>query len=186
MKHCRIDRPTQLLESECNWDQRWYGSTHQSHYFPHSALNVQNLGALDTHQAPLAAELREENIGAVHFHHLPDLVEAVKQNVVNLVGIDDDILDVDLDSHHQLSQLLFGTGNLFLGITRNVHLIFTAAMGAWRGVAENSREGWGEVNCRASSRFDELDVLARPTADQSMHGQLQSHGIHMTFQLAMH
>jgi hypothetical protein len=162
-----------------------YRLTHQSHYLPHSALNVQNLGALNTDKAPLAAELREENIGTVHLHHLPDLVETIKQNVVNLVGIDDDILDVDLDSHHQLPQLLFGTSNLFLGITRDVHLIFAAAMRTWRSVAENPWEGWGKVDCRAGGRFDELDVLARPTADQGVHGQLQSHGIHMTFQLAM-
>lgn len=144
---------------------------------------MQNLRPLDANQTPLASKLREQNVRTVRFHHLADLVQAVQEDVVNLVRVDNDILDVDLHAHDQFTQLLLSPGDLFLTFAGDVDLIFAPTVCSWRGIAENTREGWRKVYSSVCSRFDELYILTSPTADQCMHCQLQLHGVHMTFEL---
>lgn len=126
---------------------------------------MQHLGALDTDKTPLAAQLREENVRAIHLHHLSNFVQTVQQNVVNLIRIDNDILDIDLDAHDKLSQLLLGSSNLFLSITGDIDLIFTATVSAWWRVAEDARKGRREVDGSTRGGLDELDVFASATTD---------------------
>lgn len=160
-----------------------YSVTYQSHDLPHGALDVQHFGALNTNQTPLGTELRKEDVGAVHLHHLADLVQTVEQDVVDLVRVDNDILDVDLHAHHKFLKLLLRTCNLLLRITGDVDLVLAATMSTRRRVAENARERRREVNGRASGSLDQLDVLASTAADQGVHGQLQLHSVHVTFEL---
>lgn len=178
--HCRIDQPVNV---SCDDNEFRLRITHQSHNLPNRALNMQHLGALNPNKAPLASKLREKDIGAIHFHHLPHLVEAIKQYIVNLVTVDNNIFDIDLDSHDKFPQFLLGSGDLLGCISGNVDLVLAAAMGTWRGIAENTRERWWEIDRGACRSFDELDVLPSPPTDQGMHGQLQLHSIHVTFEL---
>ena len=146
--------------------------TYQSHDLPDSTLDMQDLGALNPNKTALAAQLREENIGAVHLHNLANLVQPVEQDVVDLARVDHNVLDIDLDSHHQLSKLLLGPSNLLRRLARDVHLIFASTVRSGRGITKDSWERRGEVDGSASRGFDELDVLAGAATDQGVHGQL--------------
>lgn len=158
-------------------------STYQGHDLPNSPLHMKDFGALDADQTTLAAQLREKNVGTIHLHHLANLVQSVKQDVVNLAGVDHHILDVNFDSHHQLSEFLLRAGNLFGRLARNVNLIFASTVRTGRGISEDSRERWGEIDGGAGGSFDELDVLPSTTTHQGVHGKFQLDGIDVTFEL---
>lgn len=157
--------------------------TGQGHDLSHGALDMEDLGALDTNETTLAAQLREQHVGAIHLHDLADLVEAIEQDVIDFVGVHNDILHVDLDAHDQLAQLLLGPRDLLGGLSGDVDLIFGATMGARGRVTEDSREGRREVDGRSGGSLDQLDVFASATADQSVHGQFEFQSIDMAFEL---
>lgn len=144
---------------------------------------MQDLSALDTDEASLASQLREEDIRSIHLHHFANLVEAVKQDLVDLARGDHNVFDVDLDAHDQFSQLLLGSCNVLLALARDVDFVFTPSVGSWRRVAEDAREWRREVDGGVGGGLDELDILASTTTDEGMHGQLELHRIHVTFQL---
>jgi hypothetical protein len=144
---------------------------------------MQHLSALNPNKTALAAQLREEDIGAVHLHDLADLVQPVKQDVVDLARIDHNVLHIYFDTHHQLSKLLLSPCNLLRSFASDINLILASTVRARRGVAENAWEGWGEVDGGASRGFDELNILAGAATDQGVHGQLQLDGINMAFEL---
>lgn len=144
---------------------------------------MQHLGALNPNEAALATQLREKNIRPVHFHHLPDLIQTVQQNVVDLARADNDILDKDLHSHHQLPQLLLCTSNLFRRLTRNINFVLASTIRTGRDVAENLGEGRREIDGGACSGLNELDVLAGATTDQGVHRRVQFDSVHMAFEL---
>lgn len=144
---------------------------------------MQNISSLNANAVPLAAQLWENDIRTVHLHDLSDLIQTIKQDVVNLVSIDPDILNIHLHAHNQFMKLLLGPSDLFLSLARDVDFILTSTMGIGRNVAKDAWEGRWEVNGSASSGLDKLDILAGPTAHQGVRGKVQLDGIHVTFEL---
>lgn len=144
---------------------------------------MQNFGALDSNEASLAAQLGEQHVGSVHLHHLSHLIQTVEQDVVDLARADNHILNKDLHTHHQLTQFLLSTSNLFRCLSRDVNLILAPTIRTGGDVAENLGEWRGEVNGGAGSGFDELDVLAGATTNQGVHGRVEFNGVHVAFEL---
>jgi len=144
---------------------------------------VQNISSLNANAVPLAAQLWENDIRTVHLHDLPDLIQTIKQDVVNLVPIDPDILNINLHAHNQLLKFMLGPSDLFLSLARDVDFILTSAVSIGRNIAEDAWERRWEVNGSASSSLDELDILAGPTAYQGVRGKVELDGVHVTFEL---
>lgn len=105
---------------------------------------MQNLSTLNPDKAALAAQLWEKNVGAIHLHHLADLVQAIEQDVVDLVRVDNDILDIDFHPQDQFPQLLLRTSNLLRCVSRDVDFVFASTARARRGIAKDSGKGGGK------------------------------------------
>lgn len=120
--------------------------TYQSHDLPHSALYVQDFGALHSNQATLASQLWKENVRAIHLHDLADLVEAVEQDAVDLVRRDHNILNIAFRIQDQLMEFLFRLIDVVLAVSRYVYLVLSSPVRSWWGITINAGERWREVN----------------------------------------
>ena len=159
------------------------GETYQSHDLPHSPLYVEDFRALYSNQATLGPQLWEEDIRAVHFHDLANLVKAVKQNTVDLVRRNHDILNIAFRVQNQLVELLLCLVYIVLTPPSYVYLILASAVRSGWGVTVYAGEGWREVDGRVRRRFDKPDVLPSPTTDNGMQRQFEFHDVDSTFQL---
>lgn len=142
--------------------------TYQSHDLPHSALHVEDFGALHPDQATLASQLWKENVGAIHLHDLADLIQAVEQNTINLMRRDHNILDVTFRVQDQLMELLFGLVDVVLAVSSDVYLVLSSPVRSRWGITINAGKRWREVNGGVGYRLDQPDILSSPTTDDGV------------------
>lgn len=144
---------------------------------------MENIGALDAHDTTLQSQGRQKNVGAVVLDDLAHLVKTLEQDRIQLGVRHHHRLHEDFGGHDQVMQALLGTQDGLGALSRDVNQVIRAALGLGRRVAEQAREGRGEVDGRARGRLNQLDILAPSAADERVHGKLQLHRIHVSLEL---
>jgi len=128
-------------------------------------------------------ERGQQNVRAVLLNDLLDLVQPLKQDIVDLTCSDRNVLDKGLCRHDQLMQPLFGLKNIVLALTRNDDLVSCSWEGANRSVAEDGREEWWKIDCSIRSRLDELDVASMSSADEVVQRKLEFDSVYLSHEL---
>jgi hypothetical protein len=83
--------------------------TYECHQLAHSALDMQDIGALDSDNTTLDAQRGQQNVGAVVFDDLANFVKALEQNGIKLGISHHDGLHKDFGRHDEIMQALLGT-----------------------------------------------------------------------------
>lgn len=157
--------------------------SYESHELTHGALDMKNIGSLNTDNATLHAQRRQEDVGAIVLDDLAHFVKAFENDGIKLCVCHHDGLHKYLGRHDQIMKALLGPKNAFRVLTSDVDQIIRTSLRAGGSITEKAGEGRGKVNRGPGGRLDQLDVLASPSADQCMHGQLQLHCIHISLEL---
>jgi len=158
-------------------------AAYKNHQFTHSALDVQDIGALDSDHASLDAEWRQQDVRAIVLDDLAHFVETLKQDRIQLSVSHHDRLHEDFGGHDKIVQALLRTNDGLGGFTCNIDQIIWPALSTRGRVAEQARKGRREVDGGSSGRLDHLDVLASAPTDQGMHGQFELHRIYIALEL---
>ena len=130
---CAIELAS-LDEISGGFRTRWSCLTYESHQFPHGPFDIQDVGALDSHQTALHPKWWEKNVRAVIFDDLTDLVESLKQDAVELGISHNNRFYEDLGAHDEIMKLLLSMQNIFRSLSGDEHLVFWSPDGAWRAV----------------------------------------------------
>lgn len=146
---------------------------YQRHEIPDCAFNMQTLGSLNTDEVSLGSQSRELNEGAVGFHNLANLIQSAQQNAVNLGSRNRGILHEDSRSRNQLVNFPLRQFDVLWCLASNENLLGVPSRGSNGAVSIDLREWWWEVDSCVSSRLDELDVLSRSTAYDSVKGEFE-------------
>lgn len=104
-------------------------------------------------------------MGTIGFHDLSNLVQAIQQNAINLVGRDDDVASIAFGTDCQIMKSFLGQIDLLLRLSSDEHLILLPSDRSGRHVTEDMRKERREVNGGVRSRFDLSDVLADSAAN---------------------
>lgn len=158
-------------------------TAYKDHQFAHSALDVQDICALNSDHAALNSERWQQDVGAIIVDDLTDLIQSFKQDGVELGVCDHDGFHEHLGRHDKIVETLLRTQNAFRGFTRDVDKIIGSPLSAGRRVAKQTRKWRWEVDGGPGGRLDHLDVLAPTAADKRVHSQLELHCIHVALQL---
>lgn len=81
---------------------------------------MQDVGALNSDNASLNAERREQDVRAVVLDDLAHFVEAFEQNGIKLGVCDHDRLDKHFGGHYKIVQTLLSTENTLRVLSRDV------------------------------------------------------------------
>lgn len=142
--------------------------TYESHNVANSPLNVESLNTLDTDQVALSTKLWEQNESAVRLHDFPDLIQAAKQNAVDLSRRDHAILHKESRSLDQFMNLLLGRRDILWRLSSDEYFLWIPAFGTGMTVSIDLRKRRWEINSRICRRFNVLDIFPRTAADDGV------------------
>jgi hypothetical protein len=139
--------------------------TYKDHQLAHSALDVQDIGALNANNAALESKRWQQNVRAVVLDDLAHLVQALEDDGVNLGVSDHDRLHEDLGGHDKIVQTLLCAQDGLGALTRDVDEVVGPPRCTLGRVTEQPGERRWEVDGGARGRLNHLDVLAATAAD---------------------
>lgn len=134
---------------------------------------MEALATLNTNHVALSGQGRKQDESTIGFQNLANLVQATKENTVNLSSGNCNVLNVKSDALNSLVELLLGEFDGLRGFTSDQDITGIATGRIWGAVTVHRRERRWEVDGSSSGRFDELDVLTMTTTDKLMAGNIK-------------
>lgn len=139
--------------------------TYQGHDVSHRALYVKTLHTLDSDLVALGSKRWELDKGAVGLHDLANLVQSAKQDAINLGSRNHSILHKDSCAAYKFVDLLLCESNILWTIAGDKDLLRIPSICTGGTISVDLGERRREINRSVRSRFDQLDVFSRSTAD---------------------
>ena len=144
---------------------------------------MKTLAALDSNHVALACQGGEHDVCSIRLKDLADLVQATKQDAIDLGGGDRDVLNVEPNPLNSFVELLLcqldGLGSL--ASDEDIRGV-SAGRVRW-AVAVHLRERRRKVDGSPSGRLNQLDVLAVAATDELVAGQFELGTVYNTAEL---